>query len=160
VDGTEASSNGGVRGAFSLMRGLVDRHVPSTLLHRGVLAGVGPVSLRNQALCLLSCRVLKEHAQLVVGATCLRHRRFRDSLEQSRYGSDILTRSGKEWGSFGLHCGRASSSSFCCSSCTGGGVGLFPGLHSWSRTGECLSGIDPLGTARKLPVRKRKSDSY
>jgi hypothetical protein len=23
-----------------------------------------------------------------------------------------------------------------------------------------LSGIDPLGTARKLPVRKRKSDSY
>jgi hypothetical protein len=23
-----------------------------------------------------------------------------------------------------------------------------------------LSGIDPLGTARKLPVRKKKSDSY
>jgi hypothetical protein len=25
---------------------------------------------------------------------------------------------------------------------------------------EGLSGIDPLGTARKLPVRKKKSDSY
>jgi hypothetical protein len=25
---------------------------------------------------------------------------------------------------------------------------------------ELLSGIDPLGIARKLPVRKKKSDSY
>jgi hypothetical protein len=34
-----------------------------------------------------------------------------------------------------------------------------PAVLSYEELGG-LSGIDPLGTARKLPVRKRKSDSY
>jgi hypothetical protein len=46
----------------------------------------------------LSCRALKERAQLVVGATRLKRRGFRESLEQSRYGSDVLTRPSEEWG--------------------------------------------------------------
>jgi hypothetical protein len=34
-----------------------------------------------------------------------------------------------------------------------------PAVFSYEELGD-LSGIDPLGTARKLPVRKKKSDSY
>jgi hypothetical protein len=34
-----------------------------------------------------------------------------------------------------------------------------PAVLSYEELGG-LSGIDPLGTARKLPVRKKKSDSY
>jgi hypothetical protein len=34
-------------------------------------------------------------------------------------------------------------------------------LHSvLQHLGDHLLGIDPLGTARKIPVRKKKSDSY
>jgi hypothetical protein len=97
--GAEASSNGGFCGAFSLARGLVDGHVLDTLLCRGVLAGVGPTLPRHRALCLLSHRALKERAQLVVGTMRLWRCRFRESLEQSCYGSDVLTCPGEEWGS-------------------------------------------------------------
>jgi hypothetical protein len=34
-----------------------------------------------------------------------------------------------------------------------------PAVLGYEELGR-LSGIDPLGTARKLPVRKKKSDSY
>jgi hypothetical protein len=44
----------------------------------------------------LSCRTLKERAQLVVGATRLGCHGFRESLEQSRCGRDILTLPDKE----------------------------------------------------------------
>jgi hypothetical protein len=43
------------------------------------------------------------------------------------------------------------------------GSGVVGGTRRWQRVGlqrPKLSGIDPLGTARKLPMRKKKSDSY
>jgi hypothetical protein len=42
---------------------------------------------------------LKERTQLVLSVVHLRHHRFWESFEQSRCGSEVLARSGKEWGS-------------------------------------------------------------
>jgi hypothetical protein len=82
--------------------GLVDGHILDTLLRRRVLAGVRLASPRHRVLCLLSCCALKEHVQLVVGATRLGHHRLWEFLEQSRCGSNILTCPSEEWGSLAI----------------------------------------------------------
>jgi hypothetical protein len=64
--------------SFSPARGLVDGHAPDTPRCEGMLVGIGPVSPRHRALCLLSCHALKERAESVVGVA---------SLERPGFGS-------------------------------------------------------------------------
>jgi hypothetical protein len=65
--GQGAPEWGVVNRPFSLVRGLVDGHIPDIPRHGWVLSCVEPASPRQQALRLLLHRMLKERAQLVVG---------------------------------------------------------------------------------------------